>query len=404
MAKTPSARMCEVESRISDDNGKNYWSEDVIKSAIASHDCIEQWCYILHDKCTQPDGTPKAPHYHVYLKFRSEGDGSGARRFSDIAKWFGLDVQYVGYIKGHWADAVSYATHANAPEKYQYDFSEVKSNFDVQAVTEKRMEQRANKKRLQEIIDGIDKSVIMRYNMYDHITCYEYSIYKNKIENAFKFRGGRVSQEARHMDVIYIHGASGTGKTTYAKMIADKQGLVSFMSPSGRDIMDTYASQPCIILDDLRPDDLRFNTLIKMIDNHNNTGVESRYNVKYLECSLLIITSIMSIPDFYKRLQFSAGEEYKQIVRRCGTLLNVYRTTIKIYTYNEMIDKYELVQEIPNPVNDLYKPTQARVDAAKRKSLSLLGLDIAQPVQNNSQSETDLGDFIELFDESGQTS
>ena len=401
----PSARMCEIESRIMDDNGRQFWDENVIKNAISSHDCIEQWCYILHDKCTHPDGALKAPHYHVYLKFFKT---SGARRFSDVAKWFGLEPQTVGYIKGHWADAISYATHRNKPEKHQYDYSDVRSNFDVEGVTEKRMEQRSNKKRLSEIIDAIDNGVLMPYNILNvnagGLSMAEYVKYKTKIDIAFDARLLRIKRKAdRRMDVIYIHGDSGAGKTTFAKYLAANRKIDCFVSGSGKDFLDGYLGEPCVILDDLRPDSFGFSELLKLLDNNTASSVKSRYHNVSLECTLLIITTTLSMYDFYKLVPNSQGEQYKQFIRRCGTLLRFTDTTVYSYFYNKLIGKYEFVQSFENPVAGMYSITAKTVADDRSHTLELLGLSPVRSAEIDSQSFGDLGEFVELFDETGQT-
>ena len=57
----------------------------------------------------------------------------------------------------------------------------------------------------------------------------------------------------RDMRVIFIYGTTGSGKTTYAKMLASKMGNGSFyVSSSANDSMQDYAGQETVIFDDLR--------------------------------------------------------------------------------------------------------------------------------------------------------
>ena len=55
------------------------------------------------------------------------------------------------------------------------------------------------------------------------------------------------------MNCIFITGASGTGKSTYAKQIASENKLSVYISSGSNDVLDDYQGQDCIILDDLRP-------------------------------------------------------------------------------------------------------------------------------------------------------
>ena len=133
--------MCEINQQC------QYLSEDTLKKAIASQDCIDKWCYVLHDKDVRDDGTPKAPHWHVYLHF------TDSRQFDYIAKWFEIEPQYVGKIKGkRFGDGIEYASHHNAPEKYQYPFSEVHANFDYEKAVLKNVKDKENSANITKII------------------------------------------------------------------------------------------------------------------------------------------------------------------------------------------------------------------------------------------------------------
>ena len=79
----------------------DYLTEQKIKEVVEGHTCITHYIYVLHDKDFLEDGSPKKPHWHVYLKFTDN------RQFEDVAKWFGISSNFLGYIKGRWVDALS---------------------------------------------------------------------------------------------------------------------------------------------------------------------------------------------------------------------------------------------------------------------------------------------------------
>ena len=81
---------------------------------------------------------------------------------------------------------------------------------------------------------------------------------KRSINNAFEYKKNMDTSIERHMDVIYIYGTSGTGKTTFAKHIAQQRNLTTFISGSGNDFLDGYTQEECIILDDFRGEKLEF--------------------------------------------------------------------------------------------------------------------------------------------------
>ena len=93
------------------------------------------------------------------------------------------------------------------------------------------------------------------------------------------------------MNCIFITGASGTGKSTYAKQIASENNLSVYISSGSNDVLDDYQGQDCIILDDLRPSCMGLSDLLKMLDNNTASTVKSRYKNKVLECKMIIITT-----------------------------------------------------------------------------------------------------------------
>lgn len=105
----------------------------------------------------------------------------------------------------------------------------------------------------------------------------------------------------RNLEVVYITGQSGSGKTFYAKYLSQKLGFDYFVTGSGDDILDGYDKEECLILDDYRAKTMRFAEFLKMIDNNTNSSVQSRYFNKDLSnCKLIIITSIKPPNELYK--------------------------------------------------------------------------------------------------------
>ena len=77
------------------------------------------YAFILHDKDIYEDGTPKLPHYHIYLKYKN------ARDFETIQNHFqGAHIEQANDEKS----CIQYLTHKNDENKYQYNPEEVKTN------------------------------------------------------------------------------------------------------------------------------------------------------------------------------------------------------------------------------------------------------------------------------------
>lgn len=139
---------------------------------------------------------------------------------------------------------------------------------------------------------------------------------RSKINAAAELRQIKIKE--RNLEVVYITGGSGSGKTLSAKYFAEKFGYDSFVSGSGDDFLDGYDKEECLILDDFRASSMRFMELLKMLDNHTNSSVKSRYMNKDLSnCKLIIITSIYPPCNLYEVTKGEDGEEpAEQLYRR----------------------------------------------------------------------------------------
>lgn len=82
-------------------------------------------------------------------------------------------------------------------------------------------------------------------------------------------------------------------------MMCEDKGYSVFVSSGSNDVLDGYAEQDCIILDDLRPSCMGLSDLLKMLDNNTASTVKSRYKNKVLECKLIIVTSVLKIDEFF---------------------------------------------------------------------------------------------------------
>ena len=139
------------------------------------------------------------------------------------------------------------------------------------------------------------------------------------ITKAEKFRAYKLSE--RNLEVVYVCGKSGSGKTTFGKWIASKLNYDPFVSGSGEDFLDGYDKEECIILDDFRSGSMKFSELLKMLDNNTNSAVRSRYyNKDISNCKLIVMTSILKPNELYSFFNDDNGnpntEPIEQFYRR----------------------------------------------------------------------------------------
>lgn len=190
------------------------------------------------------------------------------------------------------------------------------------------------------------------------------------------------------MNVIFISGCSGSGKTTYAKMMCDNQNYSYFISSSSNDPFDGYAGQDAIILDDLRGSSFTFADLLKITDNHTGSSVKSRYKNKWLECKLMIITSIMPIEEFYTNVFESSSEPLIQFQRRCQTYIIMDNEFMDVYVFDDNNNAYIKYGKSKNPVAQKIKfdkanSIQAKFEVIKNTLCDIELIDELDPVEDS---------------------
>ncbi len=284
-----------------------------LQATFMKYDTIKQWAYIIHDK----DDT--RPHYHIYLNF------GYPVAVELVAKWFQVPSNMINRVKGRKADMLAYLTHANESQKYKHLYSndEVIANFDVQK--------------------EIDNSrIVGNFKEYSYA---EQLAYINTIKDIpDKTRQFNVLQKTwqikcqsdclkseRDMQVIFITGRSGTGKTYYAKQILERMKLDYCISSSSNDPFQDYLGQRAIILDDLRDTAFELEDLLKVLDNNTKSSVKSRFTNKVFNGSVLVITSSVPINYWYSGYRIAKHDDLIQLYRRIGTYIKVSDKYVEIY-------------------------------------------------------------------------
>lgn len=299
---------------------------------------LRDYAFCVHDR---DEG--KKVHCHVMLRMTDTRDSD------NVAKWFAANSSQVEKCKGRWADMLAYLTHANAPDKFQYEPECVHSNFDWQNEALKASHAKGEK-RLNELLEGIGSGELREFNIFDHMTIQEWSKYKTRLKSGFEYRVKMMKGATRDMKSVYVYGNSGTGKTTWAKDYAEQRGYSVYISSGSNDVLDGYEGQDCLILDDLRPSCLGLSDLLKMLDPHTSSTVKSRYYNKVLECKLIIITTTLPMEKFFRNVFENESEPLKQLERRCGTVIHLTQSHMYMSVYQPKTGRYRELPAIPNTV------------------------------------------------------
>lgn len=83
-----------------------------------------QYAWILHDRDTN-DGQLIAPHVHAYIEF------TNPRSFKSVADTLNVPENMVCKVIDK-NGILQYLIHKNQPDKFQYDFTEIHTNFDLE--------------------------------------------------------------------------------------------------------------------------------------------------------------------------------------------------------------------------------------------------------------------------------
>ena len=354
-----------------------YLTVEALDTILASHSKdIKQYAYIVHDKDTKEDGTPKEPHFHCMLKLID------TRRRSDVASWFSLPEMCVQDSRtGRYESMLSYLIHENAPEKHQYNENEVKANFnyaDCMKDIRTKATRKNNEERRNEIVELIASGTIREYNIDDFITVGEYDKYKSHIKNALEYRSIMLErQNTRNMEVIYIYGDGGTGKSTFAESIARERGYSFKRSASERDPLATYKGQDAFVLDDVRGDTFKFQDWMCILDNFQDRPGSSRFRDRYFtECRLLFITATDSIEDFWKELSANRPhEDPHQFYRRVKTVIHMTGKGIFCRRYDEYTHMFGKEYYMENDTYRKFDKHPETDNEQKEKLANSLGID-----------------------------
>lgn len=306
-------KQCEVESRV------EFFKGD-IQEIIKSYKTIKKWAYILHDK----DDTE--PHYHIYLNFDKSGVDT-----KQVAEWFGLQESQVSKIRGRYTDMLLYLTHGNDSQKnkYQYSPTEVVANFDFETEI----------KNAQILGDFENFSYAQQLDYVNSLPISEKTAAFSKLEKLWKIRCQWLSlQSDRNIDVMFICGKGGTGKTYYAKKFLSSMNLDFCISSSSNDPFQDYLGQKAIILDDLRDKTYeRLDDLLKILDNNTVSSVKSRFANKVFNGEIIVITSSVPLRYWYREYRDSRFDTLDQLYRRIGCYVEM--TFDEITVFNDGVDE-----------------------------------------------------------------
>lgn len=342
---------------------RNGWDEELIKSENvekileeivrrASEVATVSEAYaIKHDKDTSvgfdsltnsTTSKLKEPHIHALLKF------SKGATLTDLAVKIGLEPQYLEKAKSGrygYDNLLAYLIHAKDKDKYQYSPDEVftligKNYLEVYHERKESWLKGKAKKEVQQSYDDIDllidnilnenitKQAILLNKKYHML----YTVHRVRINDAIRtvgeIKGARTKDELENGEfkktILFIHGASGLGKSRFAKKLAkdiiqmaklNGQNWQSVLT-AGTNMFDEVNGEEILLLDDVRGDSLTASDWLKVLDPYNISPISARYQNKIGAAKVIIITSSKHPLTFFYHTKGNNREDLSQFVRR----------------------------------------------------------------------------------------
>lgn len=312
-------KMCEISTDVDKLNVD-------LQEVFMKYTTIKKWAYIIHDK----DDT--RPHYHIALHF-----GGASVDTKQVAEWFKLGYtdkdgvkhtgeQFVERVKSkRWSGIVTYLVHGQSSQqnKYQYSPSEVHANFNIEI-------ELANEK----ILGDFEKySYAQQLQYVNSLPVGEKTQAYSKLRKLWEMHCQVLALKTdRQIQVVFVTGKGGSGKTYYAKKLLNSLNYDFCISSSSNDPFQDYMGQRAIILDDLRDSSFMFEDLLKILDNNTSSSVRSRFSNKVFNGEMIIITSAVPIVYWYKGISFCKSmEDLIQLYRRISCYVVVTDKDITVY-------------------------------------------------------------------------
>lgn len=301
---------------------------------------LQRFAAIVHDKDTDKNGEPVKPHLHVMMEFSARiRPDSIAKKLSQKPQYFevmskrGQSLEYA--VNNGFAYLIHATYQARKDKKHQYSIDDVIANFDYPTFIAEIQQQIQNSPK--NILNDLNKGNISKYEAIKRLqSCGGLIVQRylpaiDKIieaRNIIKQEKWIRNKEKTHepIRIIWIFGPAGVGKTEFAKHIALKTSNDETFDFTGstKDLFQNTGTAPSLIIDEIRPKDIKFNDLLKITDPYNyRKFAPSRYHDKAIIANTIIFTSPYSPIQFFEKYKLDNNDSFNQLQRRITAVIQI---------------------------------------------------------------------------------
>ncbi len=330
IAKDSSSRKWQI--TINNPHEKGY-AHDKLKEILSQFKNLIYWC--MSDEVGE-NGTY---HTHLYLSC------SGAVRFSTMKNRFeGAHFEMANGTSKQNRDYVFKEGKWEKDKKKETNLSDTHEEFGDMPV-----ERQGQRNDLIDLYDMI-KNGMSNYEIIEEDPAYMLNI--DKIERARQIvREEKYKDTFRNLEVVYIFGSTGTGKT---RGVMEQYGysnvfrITDYIHP-----FDSYKGQDIVIFEEFRSS-LRIQDMLNYLDGYP-LELPCRYSNKIACYTKVYIITNIDLLEQYESVQKEYSETWKAFLRRIHKVKQYTVNSVDEYTVQEYLER-DLI-----PVNDVNPFEQQKI-------------------------------------------
>ena len=368
---------------------KNFGSianfEHFVENTLCDTSKGDRFAMVLHnmDKSSVAGKLLADDHIHLALEFANPHYVTAiVKALQDYRDDGSPNVQTITLFKGNVGNLYSYLCHRTkkASNKYQYDPSIVKANFDyvkelgdittAVTVAQKSKEAKSN---IGVVLEELKARIITLQEVEKLLPASVYAQSINSIRNVWTLAMKLEAETWRERKlalrektkIIWVWGRPATGKSSFGRDYVSKDGKDYYVAGSSNAMWDGYESyMHTALIDECRPDMFKtYRDMLSILDNYQVRAVApARYYDRELALDTIVITTVYSPYEFYQLMDIKNPviDEFYQLERRITECIYMDDYFMMNSYFNPESRKYEVDIDslVYNPYSEARRGTK----------------------------------------------